>query len=194
MAATLKILRTLHSWLGIIVLPWVVFFGFTGFYLNHAEFVRPVLPLTSYAEAQEQFPLLHVPLTADQAADIARAWWPDSAIQNVSHLTYHNHPAIEFQREAGSIIVAIDTGHYYLKSRLQNRFYAPDGALVGRKIYWGYVFGVFHRTGWVGWGFGTILDDLTAFALIIFGLSGMVLWYLPRHKRFKRKLSFSKLR
>lgn len=50
------------------------------------------------------------------------------------------------------------------------------------------MFGVFHRTGWLGWSLGTILADITSLALIVFGLSGMVLWYLPKHKRFKRRL------
>ena len=75
-----------------------------------------------------------------------------------------------------------------MKSRLQNKMFAPDGSLENRKIYWGYVFGVFHRTGWVGWSIGTVLADITAIALIIFGFSGLVLWYLPKHKRFKRRM------
>ncbi|MDC1438834.1 PepSY domain-containing protein, partial [Planktomarina temperata] len=85
-------------------------------------------------------------------------------------------------------IVVSDTGHYYVKSRLQNKMFAPDGSLENRKLYWAYVFGVFHRTGWLGWSIGTVLADITAIALIIFGFSGLVLWYLPKHKRFKRRL------
>ncbi|SDJ33880.1 hypothetical protein [Lutimaribacter saemankumensis] len=107
---------------------------------------------------------------------------------SVSEVVYHGHDAIRFEREAGQIIVAVNTGHYYVKSRLKNLHYAPDGTLVGRKIYWNYVFGVFHRTGWLGWSLGTILADITSLALIVFGLSGMALWYLPKHKRFKRRL------
>ena len=98
------------------------------------------------------------------------------------------YDVIEFEREAGAIIVVSDTGHYYVKSRLQNKMFAPDGSLENRKIYWAYVFGVFHRTGWLGWSIGTVLADITAIALIIFGFSGLVLWYLPKHKRFKRRL------
>jgi len=188
MATTLKFLRTLHSWLGIVALPWVIFFGLTGFYLNHPDAVKSILPLTSYEDVGTQFVTLSQPLTEEDATEIAQGYWPDSPMKTVSEIVYHGHDAIKFEREAGQIIVAADTGHYYVKSNFRNLQFSPEGDLVGRKIYWNYVFGIFHRTGWLGWSLGTILADITSLALIVFGLSGMVLWYLPKHKRFKRRL------
>ncbi|OAN70481.1 hypothetical protein A8B83_13395 [Rhodobacteraceae bacterium EhC02] len=188
MAATLKFLRKLHSWLGIIALPWVILFGVTGFYLNHPDVIRSILPLTSYEDVGSRFEVLPKPLTMEEAERIAQAYWPESQMKSVSKSVYHGHEAINFEREAGQIIVAVDTGHYYVKSRLKNLQFSPDGDLVGRKIYWNYVFGVFHRTGWLGWSLGTILADITSLALITFGISGMVLWYLPKHKGLKRRL------
>jgi hypothetical protein len=188
MAATLKFLRKLHSWLGIIALPWVILFGVTGFYLNHPDVIRAILPLTSYEDVGTRFEVLPKPLTMEEAEKIAQAYWPESQMKSVSKSVYHGHEAINFEREAGQIIVAVDTGHYYVKSRLKNLQFSPDGDLVGRKIYWNYVFGVFHRTGWLGWSLGTILADITSLALITFGISGMVLWYLPKHKGLKRRL------
>jgi hypothetical protein len=188
MAATLKFLRKLHSWLGIIALPWVILFGVTGFYLNHPDVIRSILPLTSYEDVGSRFEGLPKPLTMEEAERIAQAYWPESQMKSVSKSVYHGHEAINFEREAGQIIVAVDTGHYYVKSRLKNLQFSPDGDLVGRKIYWNYVFGVFHRTGWLGWSLGTILADITSLALITFGISGMVLWYLPKHKGLKRRL------
>ena len=188
MAATLKFLRKLHSWLGIIALPWVILFGVTGFYLNHPDVIRSILPLTSYEDVGSRFEVLPKPLTMEEAERIAQAYWPESQMKSVSKSVYHGHEAINFEREAGQIIVAVDTGHYYVKSRLKNLQFSPDGDLVGRKIYWNYVFGVFHRTGWLGWSLGTILADITSLALITFGVSGMVLWYLPKHKGLKRRL------
>ncbi len=189
MAYVLKYVRMLHSWFGVIALPWVVFFGLTGFYLNHPDAVRSVLPFKTYDDSAALFVPLDTPLTPQSAADLARPYWPDSKMRSVKKITYHGLDAIEFDREAGQIIVATQTGHYYVKSRIQNRMFAPDGKLMHRKIYWGYVFGVFHRTGWLGWSIGTILADITAFSLMIFGISGLVLWYLPKHKRFKRRVS-----
>ena len=188
MAATLKFLRKLHSWLGIIALPWVILFGVTGFYLNHPDVIRSILPLTSYEDVGSRFEVLPKPLTMEEAERIAQAYWPESQMKSVSKSVYHGHEAINFEREAGQIIVAVDTGHYYVKSILKNLQFSPDGDLVGRKIYWNYVFGVFHRTGWLGWSLGTILADITSLALITFGISGMVLWYLPKHKGLKRRL------
>ena len=188
MAATLKFLRKLHSWLGIIALPWVILFGVTGFYLNHPDVIRAILPLTSYEDVGTSFEVLPKPLTMEEAEKIAQAYWPESQMKSVSKSVYHGYEAINFEREAGQIIVAVDTGHYYVKSRWKNLQFSPDGVLVGRKIYWNYVFGVFHRTGWLGWSLGTILADITSLALITFGISGMVLWYLPKHKGLKRRL------
>lgn len=188
MAWALKTLRTLHSWLGIVVLPWVIIFGISGFYLNHPDAVRAVLPFKTYSETDTNFPALASPLTPDQAADIARGFWPDSAMETINRIDYHGYSAIQFSRTAGRIIVVPTTGHFYVKSNLQNRMYSPQGDLLGRKIYWGYALGVFHRTGWLGWSLGTILADITALALIGFGLTGIALWYLPKHKRFKRRI------
>lgn len=193
MAYVLKTLRTLHSWLGVIVLPWVIIFGISGFYLNHPDVVRSLLPFQAYDEQAFDFTPLPTALSTEQAADIARGIWPDSTMQSVTRIQYHGFDAIEFNRDAGRIIVVPETGHYYVKSNLQNKLFTPAGDMAARKIYWGYVLGVFHRTGWLGWSLGTILADITALALIGFGLTGIALWYLPRHKRLKRRLAAFKL-
>lgn len=187
MARFLKTLRTLHSYLGLIVLPWVIFFGLTGLYLNHPDVVLSVFPYKSYEDIGDSFTPRDIPLSAEDAAEIARTIWPQSEMLSIERDTYHGHDALIFTRKAGRIIVAVETGHYYAKSNLTNTLYSPSGDVMARKIYWNYVFGVFHRTGWLGWSLGTILADLTAIALIVLGFSGLGLWYLPKHKRFMRK-------
>ncbi|MBL9048118.1 MAG: hypothetical protein JNK34_12550, partial [Tabrizicola sp.] len=32
-----RLVRTLHSWLGLLILPWVILAGFTGLYMNHED-------------------------------------------------------------------------------------------------------------------------------------------------------------
>jgi len=189
MPLVLKYVRLLHSWFGVIALPWVIFFGLTGFYLNHPDAVRTILPLQTYEDNADVFPSLAQPISTEAAADVARNYWPKSKMLSIKNIEYHGFEAFEFEREAGYIIVVKSTGHYYVKSRIQNKMYSPNGKLLERKIYWNYVFGVFHRTGWLGWSIGTILADITAFSLMIFGFSGLVLWYLPKHRRFKRTLA-----
>lgn len=188
MAQVLKVFRTIHSYLGIIALPWVILFGISGLYLNHPNLITNILPASAYSDTSEQFESLETPLTSEQAADIARLYFQNSPMKSIREIEYHGFNSIEFQRESGTIIVSKETGHYYVKNNFQNVLHSADGVVVDRKIYWNYFLGVFHRTGWFGWSIGTILADITAFALIIFGISGMTIWYIPRHRRFKRKV------
>lgn len=188
MAQALKVFRTIHSYLGIIALPWVILFGISGLYLNHPNLITNILPASAYSDTSEQFESLETPLTSEQAADIARLYFQNSPMKSIREIEYHGFNSIEFQRESGTIIVSKETGHYYVKNNFQNVLHSADGVVVDRKIYWNYFLGVFHRTGWFGWSIGTIFADITAFALIIFGISGMTIWYIPRHRRFKRKV------
>lgn len=66
--------------------------------------------------------------------------------------------------------------------------YALNGTRLNVKIYWPYIFGVFHRTGWKDWSLSTIFADIIALALVGFGLTGLLLWYLPKHKRMRRRI------
>ena len=186
MAHALKYLRTVHSWLGVLILPWVVLFGITGFYLNHPEIIRAISPYSNYEDNSSEFPRLQVPLTLEQSADIARNFWNDRQMIAIEEMNYHGHDAIRFQRDSGEIIIVPATGHYYLKTRFSNRMYSPEGELLGRKIYWDYLFGIFHRTGWLSRDIKTVFADITALALVVFGITGLALWYLPRHRRLKR--------
>ena len=56
MPLVLKYVRLLHSWFGVIALPWVIFFGLTGFYLNHPDEVQSILPLQTYEDNADVFP------------------------------------------------------------------------------------------------------------------------------------------
>ncbi|NVK02875.1 MAG: PepSY domain-containing protein [Oceanospirillaceae bacterium] len=181
-------LKTLHSWMGLIALPWVILFGLSGLYLNHPQLVSQILPDSAYGAEAEMFASLDVPLTPETAANIARQYWPESPMNAIRQIKYHGFDAVEFTRGAGRIIVAKETGHYYTKTNFQNVLYSPQGEAVDRKIYWNYLLGVFHRNGWFSQTIGTILADITAIILIAFGLSGITLWYLPRHKRIKKDL------
>ena len=51
MSRVLRSLRLVHSWLGVLVLPWIVLFGLTGFYLNHERAVLSLLPDGAYDES-----------------------------------------------------------------------------------------------------------------------------------------------
>ncbi len=184
----LRVLRTLHSWLGVLVLPWIVAIGATGFYLNHE---RAILPLFASADFDEsrfgQWPGA-APATRDSALAVAARVWPGETPSKVLEQDYHGHPAYEIILPSGRVIVTKPTGHYFVKTRWSRRTYAPDGTLLHRKIYWGAVFKRLHVAGWLGRGAGTWLADLTSLAMVVFGLTGAVLWGLPRLGRLRRGL------
>ncbi len=185
-ATILKTLRTLHGWLGVIIMPWVLIAGFTGFYLNHKQAVLSVIEPAPYDEAQ--FDTWPDPQegTLTQALKLAAQNWTDERVSTIEEKPYHNRPAIIVTKPSGQIIVSKPTGHYYIKTTFRRKTFAPDGTELDSKIYWGSIFGWLHARGWLGTRFGTWLMDITSLALIAFALSGMFLWWMPRAKKFAR--------
>lgn len=188
MIKVLRFLRSFHSWLGLLVLPWVIFFGVTGFYLNHQQAVLSVLPDGQFDEQPLRSLTRDTPVTKAEAEKIAESYWPRSPVTGVQKVNYHDFLSWRITKERGYVLVAIETGHYYVKSKYMRSTYAPDGTRLNRKIYWRYVFGIFHKTGWMDWSLQTFFADLVSFALIGFGLSGLLVWYLPKHKRVMRRI------
>ena len=79
--------------------------------------------------------------------------------------------------------MALATGHYWVKTDFTRLTHAPDGTLLERKIYWEGIFKRLHVRGWLSGTFGTWIADITAAALVMFGLSGIVLFLVPRLRR-----------
>ena len=48
----LRLLRTIHAWLGAVIVPWIVIIGATGFHLDHARPILSVLEGATYAESR----------------------------------------------------------------------------------------------------------------------------------------------
>lgn len=186
-AAVLRMLRTVHGWLGVFILPWIIILGLTGFYLNHWQAVLSLLEPAPYDESRfDEWPVTE-PVTLEAARAVALRVWPDEPIRRVREVTYHRRPAFEFRKDSGYVIVTRPTGHYFVKTRFRRRTYAPDGTLLHSKIYWGPLFKRLHETGWIDRRLGTWLADITALAMVFFGLSGLALWLLPRLGRARRR-------
>lgn len=179
----LRLLRTVHSWLGAFIFPWIVVIGATGFYLNHARPILSLLEGAAYAESKFDEWQVAEPITGDAARAVAITIWPGEAIEKVAEKDYHDRPSFEFTKQSGAVIVTRPTGHYFVKTAYTRRTYAPDGGLLHSKIYWGALFKRLHRDGWVGGALGTWLADITSLAMVVFGLSGAILWWLPRSRR-----------
>ncbi|UCH74081.1 MAG: PepSY domain-containing protein [Rhodospirillales bacterium] len=184
-----RLFRTVHGWLGIFIFPWVIVIGATGFYLNHPKTILPALEGPTYDESRFEAWPAPDPVSLEAARAVALSVWPDEAIDEVSEKVYHDRPSYQFKKASGRIIVTRPTGHYFVKTRYTRRTYAPDGALLHSKIYWGAVFKGLHRALWLGRSLGTWLADLTSLAMVVFGCTGIILWWLPRSRRVLRALA-----
>lgn len=189
-AQTLKTLRSLHGWLGFLLLPWIIAIGATGFYLNHARTVLNWIEPENFEESTLADWPGAGPLDSDAAAVIAAQYWPEEPLPEPTWERYHGFDAYQFERPSGDVVVAQQTGHYYVKSDFRRTTYAPDGTKVHSKIYWSTVFKRIHTRGWLDSRFATWLADITAISMMLFGLTGLVLFWIPRVRRFKRALGF----
>jgi len=184
-AKTLKFFRVSHSWLGLFVFPWILVIGLTGLYLNHSKLVLGWIGASNYDESRfADWP--EVALTMPEALVVAQSVWPDEPVKDVSGKAYHGFDSVQFKKASGTIIVTRDTGHYFVKTNLTRRTYAPDGTLLHKKIYWSSVFKWLHVRGWLDNSFGTWLADITAGSMVVFAVSGLFLFFMPRAKKIGR--------
>ena len=146
-----------------------------------------VLAGASYDEAQ--FDLWPDPVAQDLqgATQLAHTLWPDREVRSAEIAKYHMRSVWTLDVTRNNLIVDITTGHYWVKTRFQRKTYAPDGTLLHAKTYWGALIKSVHEYGWLDRRFGTWLADITATAMVLFGLSGIYLFTVPRLRRRKNK-------
>jgi hypothetical protein len=179
----LRWLRTLHGWMGVVLLPWVVLIGLTGFYLNHPD---PFLYVLENPEPDDAaFPALAPPAIVDRAyiESFAARIWPSEKIEAVREEAYHNEPSLIAKTALREIIAEKRSGYVYEKTDYVRHAFKPDGEMFHTKYYWGRMFKEFHVRGWLGTGAGTFLADLVSLCLVVFGLSGMYIFFWPRIRR-----------
>jgi len=185
----LRLLRTIHSWLGAIVMPWVIVIGATGVYLNHYD---PIMTLFGYEEFSETgFDRLSPaqPVTPETARSLSLQVWPGASVQRTKEVLYHGRPSYQAVSYNGSLIVSRTTGHYYAKTPYTRRTFSPSGELLHTKYYWGPVLKELHESGWLGGGLRTWLADIVGIAMVFFGMSGFTLWLVPKlTKRHRNRL------
>jgi len=182
-----RLLRTIHSWLGFVVMPWIIIIGLTGVYLNHSRLFAGLLYGPVYNEAQ--FDAWPDPRPVDEVAArvLAQSVWPEARFRRSATKLYHKRPAWIFKSGQKQVIVARATGHYWVKTRTKRLTFDPTGRLLHSKIYWGSIFKNLHVNGWINSTFGSWLADLTAGAMVVFGFSGMFLFISPRLRRHKNR-------
>lgn len=185
-AKTLKLLRISHAWLAIVVLPWVLMIGLTGFYMNHAKAIIKLVEPAGYDENLFSEWPNKVKVTREGALALAETIWQGEEISKFSTKAYHGRPSYIMDLPSGRVIVSRATGHYFVKYGFTRETYAPDGTMLHSKKYWGSIFKTLHTRGWLNSQFGTWIADITSFSLVFFSLTGMFLWWMPRAKKIGR--------
>lgn len=183
----MRLLKSLHGWLGVFVLPWVIIIGLTGLYLNHEGLVLGALDGAAYDEAQFDAWPDPRPMTSDNARALAEQLVPGADLSVSADKAYHGREAAILEGNSTQVIIALATGHYWIKSDFRRVTHAPDGKVLETKIYWGAIFKRLHVRGWLTSQFGTWAADITAAAMVLFGLSGIVLFVTPRIRRAKNR-------
>lgn len=181
--------RSIHMWLGVFIAPWVLIIGFTGFYLNHPQAVLGLIGGSEFSE--EGFDAVHPPqpIEIEDAEALARRIAPDKQVRSIELDSYHGRPSYWVEMDDVDVVLSVPTGHYYVKTDFQRLTYAPDGELLHTKTYWGPYFKELHVDGWIGGGMGAFFADAVALGMILFGVSGLILFLTPRLRRLRRRLA-----
>lgn len=183
----MRLLKSVHGWLGVLVLPWVIIIGLTGLFLNHQGLVMGWLEGDGYDESQfDLWPGARA-VTPAEARALAERQLPGRVLTPGDATAYHGRPAAIFEADGTQVIVALTTGHYWIKTDLRRVTYAPDGTVLEAKTYWEGIFKRLHERGWLSRSLGTWLADITAAAMVVFGLSGIVLFLMPRLRRRRNR-------
>jgi hypothetical protein len=138
---------------------------------------------TAYDEAQFDAWPDPKPMTVQDARALAGALFPGAALTPAAETSYHKREAAIFDIGGTRVIVALKTGHYWVKTDFRRVTYAPDGTVLEEKTYWEAIFKRLHVRGWLTSRFGTWFADITAAAMVVFGLTGIILFLVPRLRR-----------
>lgn len=189
-----RVLRQVHGWLGILVLPWVLIIGLTGLYMNHSRLVLSWLPESS--AAVPSFAALPGARKVNVAAAlvIARRVWPETVFGISGDDSYRGRDVFTLEGETGDVIVDRATGLFWTRTDYVIAVHDPTGAQIGSEIRWRRILRMLHTDGWLGGALGSWPVDIAAAALVGFALSGLVLFVAPRLRRRSNRARAAALR
>ena len=182
-----RMLKAIHSWLGVVILPWVILAGLTGLYMNHRDLVLSVFPQESFDPVQFDAAPEAVAQDQSSALLIARAAMQDIPLRLLSDTSYAGRTVFTIDAGDQDVIVDAASGFYWIDSRYRSAIFTPEGRPVSASVKWKKVLSSLHARGWVGSTLGTWLADIAAGALAVFGATGLVLFALPRLRRFRNR-------
>ena len=168
-------------------MPWIIMIGITGLYLNHAKTINSIFYGSAFDEALFDTSPIKRKVDKALAQEVAKTVWEAEYSGKVKEDEYHKRAVFIFKGKDTRLIVSKETGHYWVKSIFTRKTFDPNGQLLDTKIYWGTIFKYIHTDGWIGGGLGSWLADITAAAMVFFGMSGMILFSYPRIRRLKNR-------
>lgn len=179
-------IRAFHRWLGLLLFPWVLAYGITGLYMNHGDIVLSIFP-------QDQIDQMIVEdspgFQPDEAT--ATAWAKKTAyadlMRGMKEGRYHDHAAwIVTLSDRSELIAFKNSKQYVYKTRYGRWLYAPDHSIIDSHTYWPRILREVHERGMVSSPSGTFFADAFSIGLILFALSGILAFALPRLARMRR--------
>ncbi len=180
--AFLRLLKTLHGWTGIVVVPWVLLYGLTGFYLNHERSLAFLFGIDAVDTLWKEDQPGHLATEAQALAWFAAAY-PGMTARKVTDEAYHDKPAYQIATDGLLVIAPKNSSFYFDKSDHVRQLHDGAGRVIDRHLYWPSILKELHVHGWMRGGLGTTLADLFSLMLIGFGLTGACLWTMPRIMR-----------
>lgn len=185
----LQLCRTMHSWLGVIIMPWILIIGATGFFLNHERLVLETVGQMPLSSAQ----LAGLPqysITEEMASNIATITWPEEPVGETGKTKYRGRITYVFKKNSGVVLVpAQQTSHYFVRSGLREQAYAMDGTLIHTHYNLKSLLKSLHERGWIGKTLGTWLADIVAGAMVFFSFTGIIMWSVPKLRRIRRRFA-----
>jgi hypothetical protein len=185
----LKSLKTIHGWLGALILPWVFLAGLTGLYLNNEKLVLSVFPKNTAGDGAQFLDIAGAaPVDLEAATLIANKAVAGMAYTPNNTTRYRGASIYRFRAGSNNTIyIDRDTGGYWHLRRYKISSFDKDGNRLGTEYRWGRILSSIHERGFVGNALGRWLADITAVALMVFSASGIVLFVSPRIRRAKNR-------
>jgi len=170
---TYQLIRKLHLYIAFSVLAFVFMYFVTGFILIHENWFLKSKPTTSSVHYT-----VHIPDTSsvDKIAAYTEEKFGIHAKKERAEKNNDGSLYFEYSKPGGSFAITILPGG--AKSIVKTTQFTAAGTMVG-----------FHRVhgyggGWL-YDFYILMMDLASVATILFGLTGLYLWYILLRKKKK---------
>jgi hypothetical protein len=179
-------IKIIHGWMGVLVLPWVIIFGLTGFFLNHQHLLGewPDADLLQQALPQDAAGRL---ASQDQVEGWLKSIRPGVEIKSMQQGDLNGSLAWQVEIVGGTITAPVNSSSYFEVTPMQVRLFDAQGDVVRRDINWKRISRELHVHGWLSDAPGTLIADAFSFILVGFGISGLALWGWPRLRRVALK-------